>query len=245
MAVRKNNKVSIVVPTYNERDNVFPLFERITQALAAKWNFEVIFVDDSSPDGTASVLSQLLTTDDRVKVIVRPAKSGLGSAVRDGFMHASGNYWAMMDADLSHKPEYLPHLLSALDQADIAIGSRYVPGGGVENWPFLRQMASRIASGSGRLLVGLKVRDLTTGFAVFRRETLEPVLPELSPKGFKIVMEIIAKSPGARLVELPILFVDRQMGKSKFNMREVFTFLKVCLELRKLRNRTWDSSTAG
>ena len=235
VAARDGTKVSIVVPTYNERDNVAPLYERLCRALEQAWDFEVIFVDDASPDGTAGVVRRIGEGDGRVKLLVRPGKLGLGSAVRDGFRMADGGYLAMMDADLSHQPEYLPGLLGALERADIALGSRYVPGGGVENWPFFRRLASRVASGAGRLLVGLKVRDLTSGFAAFRRETIEPLLPRLSPQGFKLAMEVVAKAPAARVAEVPIRFVDRQRGKSKFTTREVLVFLRLCWELRRLR----------
>ena len=237
MTAKDGPKVSIVVPTYNERENVAPLYQGLRETLEPAWGFEVIFVDDTSPDGTAQIIQRLADTDARVKLLVRPGKLGLGSAVRDGFRMAGGAYWVMMDADLSHQPRHLLGLLAGLEHADIAIGSRYVPGGGVQNWPFLRRLASRIASGTGRLLVGLKVRDLTSGFAAFRRETLEPLLPTLSPRGFKLALEILAKARAARVVEVPIWFVDRQRGRSKFTTREVLVFLRLCWELRRARKR--------
>ena len=200
VASRNGKKVSIVVPTYNEKDNVAPLYGRIRQALEPTWDFEVIFVDDASPDDTAGEVRRLGKSDDRVKLLVRPGKLGLGSAVRDGFRMARGGYWAMMDADLSHRPEHLPDLLGALEHADIVLGSRYVPGGGVENWPLFRRVASRVASGAGRLVVGLKVRDLTTGFAAFRWETLEPLLQELNPRGSSWSWKLL---PEPRLHEWP------------------------------------------
>lgn len=233
----KGNKVSIVVPTYNERDNVVPLFEAICQALETAWEFEVIFVDDDSPDGTAQVIQRLMEKDSRVKLLRRPGKLGLGSAVRDGFGLASGSSWVMMDADLSHQPRYLPDLLLALSSADIAIGSRYVPGGGVENWPLYRRLASRVASGIARMVVGLKARDLTSGFAAFRRETVERLLPNLNPKGFKLVVEVLARAGDARVAEVPIRFVDRQRGRSKFTAGEVLAFLRLCWALRQERGR--------
>ena len=231
------NKVSIVVPTYQERENVGSLYEAICATLEPAWEFEVIFVDDDSPDGTAQVIQRLAEKDGRVTLLRRPGKLGLGSAVRDGFGLASGSYWVMMDADLSHKPQYLPDLLLALSSADIAIGSRYVPGGGVENWPLLRRVASRVASGTARLVVGLKFRDLTSGFAAFRRETVEPLLPRLNPRGFKLVVELLAKAGDARITEVPIRFVDRLHGKSKFTVGEVSGFLRLCWRLR--RERGW------
>ena len=142
----------------------------------------------------------------------------------------------MMDADLSHRPEELPKMLRALSDADIVVGSRYVDGGGVQNWPLWRQVVSRGASGMGRMIVGLSVRDLTSGFGAFRRRWMEPLLPNLNPKGFKLLLEILAKSRGARVLETPITFVDRQNGRSKASAGEALTFLRLCFTLR----REWD-----
>ena len=224
--------VSIVVPTYNERDNVEALCRGLREALEPSWNYEIIFVDDNSPDGTYDVVLRLGEEDPRVRLIRRPGKLGLGSAVSDGFAQASGDYWVMMDADLSHRPEDLPGLLAQLADADIVVGSRYIPGGGVVNWPLWRRVVSRGASAMGRLIVGLHVRDLTSGFGAFRRDHMEQLLPTLSPKGFKLLLEIIAKSRGARVKETPITFVDRRYGRSKASAGEALLFLRLCFQLR-------------
>jgi dolichol-phosphate mannosyltransferase len=229
-------KVSIVVPTYNERDNVRPLCDGIRTALASAWDYEVIIVDDNSPDGTADTVREMASEDARIRLLQRPGKLGLGTAVADGFALAGGDYWIMMDADLSHRPEELPKMLRALSDADIVVGSRYVDGGGVQNWPLWRQVVSRGASGMGRMIVGLSVRDLTSGFGAFRRRWMEPLLPNLNPKGFKLLLEILAKSRGARVLETPITFVDRQNGRSKASAGEALTFLRLCFTLR----REWD-----
>ena len=229
--------VSIVVPTYNERENVALLYDGICRSLQPLWEFELIFVDDDSPDGTAQAVRQLAEQDPRVRLLGRSGKLGLGSAVRDGFSVARGDYWVMMDADLSHQPRYLPDLLRALAGAEIAVGSRYVPGGGVENWPMFRRLASRVASWSGRVLVGLRVHDLTSGFAAFRRSTLEPLLPGLRPRGFKLLLEVLAKTKGATVAEVPIIFVDRRYGRSKFASGEVVTYLRLCWDLRRERRQ--------
>lgn len=228
-----NEKVSIVVPTYNERGNIRSLCEGIREAIEHMWDYEIIIVDDNSPDGTCEVVCQLITEDLPIKLIQRPEKLGLGSAVAAGFAKATGDSWVMMDADLSHNPEDLPNLLKALADADIAVGSRYVDGGGVINWPLWREIASRIASALGRMLVHLSVRDLTSGFAAFRREHMVPLLPMLSPKGFKLILEILAKSRNARVKEIPIMFVDRRIGKSKASIAEALLFLRLCIGLRR------------
>ena len=230
-------KVSIVVPTYNERDNVRPLCDGIRDALGSAWDYEVIIVDDNSPDGTAEAVRQMASEDPRIRLLQRPGKLGLGTAVADGFALAEGDYWIMMDADLSHRPEELPRMLSSLSDADIVIGSRYVAGGGVQNWPLWRQMVSRGASGMGRMIVGLSVRDLTSGFGAFRRHWMEPLLPSLNPRGFKLLLEILAKSRGARVRETPITFVDRQNGRSKASAGEALIFLRLCFALRSQRER--------
>lgn len=225
--------VSIVVPTYNERENVQRLVNGIRAALAGRWPYEIIVVDDNSPDGTAGAVRQAAKRDPAVKLLLRPKELGLGSAVVAGFRVARGNQWVMMDADLSHRPEDLPGLLEGLTDADIVVGSRYVTGGGVAGWPLHRRAVSRTASAVGRLLVGLRVKDATSGFVAYRREAVEPLLPALAPRGFKLLVEILAKARSATVRETPILFVEREQGHSKFNGSEVFAFLSLCLELRR------------
>lgn len=231
-------KVSIVVPTYNERENVALLCEGLKKALDGQWDYEVIFVDDRSPDGTGDVVRGLAATDSQIKLLERPGKQGLGSAIVEGFHKASGDYWVMMDADLSHRPEDLPKLLQGLVNADIVIGSRWVPGGGVRNWPLYRRLVSRVASLVGRVLVGIPVSDLTSGFAAVRGGTLAPLLPDLNPRGFKLLLEVLAKASGAHVAEVPIIFVNRRRGKSKFSGIEALNFLSLCLELRRCRKGT-------
>ena len=139
----------------------------------------------------------------------------------------------MMDADLSHRPDDLPRLLRGLSQFDIVIGSRYVEGGSISGWPFHRKVASWLASAFGRLWLGLSFRDVTSGFVAFRKEAVAPLLPSLEPKGFKLLLEILARARTARVLEVPISFVDRRHGRSKFSGGEVVAFLRLCLRLRR------------
>ncbi len=230
--------VSVVVPTYNEKDNVGPLSEQLHAALESRYQYEVIFVDDGSPDGTGDIIRQIAKTDPHVRIIQRGGKAGLGSAVVAGFQTARGNLWAMMDADLSHRPQDLVRILQTMEAApsiDIAVGSRYVTGGGVQNWPLFRRVASRGASLLARQALGIPVKDLTSGFALFRKEAVEPILPRLNPRGFKLMMEIVAKSRGVQVTEVPILFVERVHGQSKFGRKEVLAFLRLILTLRRER----------
>ena len=232
---KRNIEVSVVVPTYNERENVGLLCDGIREALGDTWDYEVIFVDDNSPDGTAGVVRQLAKQDPAIKLLERPGKMGLGSAVVDGFRMAQGDYWVMMDGDLSHRPEDLPRLLKTLSEADIVVGSRYVPGGRVVNWPLHRRLISRGASAVGRFLVGLSVRDCTSGMGAFRRQAVEPVLSSLKPKGFKLLFEVLARAGQPHVTEVPILFVERRYGQSKFSSAEAVQYLRLCFELRRAR----------
>ncbi len=227
-------RVSIVLPTYNERENVAPMLAAIQAALKDAWSYEAIVVDDGSPDGTAAEVRRIAAADRSVRLLERPGKLGLGSAVAAGFSLSRGDIWVMMDADLSHRPQDLPPLLDALERADIAVGSRYVPGGGTQGWPLLRRFFSRAAGHFARLSVGVSIQDATSGFAAFRRETLEPLLPSLQPEGFKLLLEILARAPHARVTEVPITFVERQRGSSKLSFRESLRFFKLCWDLRKL-----------
>ncbi len=230
------SKISIIVPTYNERANIEALCSGIQSYLAENWDYEIIVVDDNSPDGTYDVVVELGLNDDRIKLIKRSGKLGLGSAVKAGFELASGDYWIMMDADLSHRPMDLPGLIQGLSDADIVVGSRYVDGGSVVNWPFWRKVVSIGASTVGRMIIGLSVKDLTSGFGAFRKDSMEKILVDLNPKGFKLLMEILVKSSGARIKEVPITFVDRTRGKSKASFWEAMLFLRLCFSLRNWKS---------
>ena len=162
-------EVSIVVPTYNERENAPILCQELREELDGRWTYEVIFVDDNSSDGTGNVVRQLAHGEPKIRLLERPKKLGLASAVLEGFRMAQGDYWVMMDGDLSHRPQDLPALLKVLKDADIVVGSRYISGGGVKNWPLHRNLVSRVASAVSRILVGLEVRDPTSGFGAFRK----------------------------------------------------------------------------
>jgi dolichol-phosphate mannosyltransferase len=227
-------QVSIILPTYNERENIPELFQGIDDSLNGKWTYEIIVVDDNSPDDTAGAVLRLVDRFPSVKLLNRPEKSGLASAIAAGFNLAKGDSWVMMDADLSHRPQDLPALLEGLAESDISVGSRYVRGGGTAGWPVYRKIISRLASAFARLSLGLDIKDATSGFAAFRKETIQPILPSLEPRGFKLLLEILARSPGSRVTEVPIVFVGRQRGQSKLAGGDVFAFLQLCFRLRRL-----------
>ena len=188
-------------------------------------------VDDNSPDGTVGAVRRLADRCPVIKLLERPQKSGLASAVAAGFSVAKGEYWVMMDADLSHEPDDLPELLQGLARSEILVGFRHVEGGRILGWPLHRMVTSRLASAFGRRWLGLSVRDVTSGYVAFRNETIAPLLPSLEPKGFKLLLEILARARTARILEAPITFVDRLRRRSKFVGGEVVAFLSLCLQL--------------
>lgn len=213
----------VLLPTYNERDNL----PRIVPAILDAAPVDVWVLDDASPDGTGRIADQLAAGEPRVRVTHRPTKQGLGRAYLDGFRRAlQAGYQRIleMDADFSHPPECLPTLLSLSEGHDLVLGSRYVTGGGVENWPWYRQLISRGGSLYARACLGVSVRDLTGGFKCFRRRVLEAIdLDEVETTGyaFQIEMTYRALCKGFSVVETPITFLEREQGASKMSRRIV------------------------
>lgn len=211
--------VWLIVPTYNEAENVEPVVEAALERLPA--GSTVLVVDDSSPDGTGELADRLAARHEGVQVLHRPRKEGLGPAYVAGFREAlagGAGLICQMDADLSHDPADLPLLLAAAEANDLVIGSRYVPGGGTENWGPGRRAISRWGSAYARAMLGVRVRDLTGGFKVFRREVLEAIeLDSLESLGYAFQVETSYRAirAGFRVVEVPIVFHERRVGQSK------------------------------
>lgn len=225
--------LSIVIPTYNERTRVGELIERIStvfrdHALAG----EIIIVDDNSPDGTGAYVDSL-SEQFPVRVVHRPGKLGLGTAVVDGFAAARGNVLGVMDADLSHPPDVLPRMVSALNQwqADVVIASRYIPGGGTKNWPFVRRAMSRFACLLAWPLTGAS--DATSGFFLIRRRAAENT--RIKAGGFKICLELLVRGEVRTIVEVPYEFSDRAAGESKMNWREASGYFRQIRDLWSYR----------
>jgi len=216
---------TIVLPTYNERDNLPHALRRIREvADGHRLPLHTLVVDDDSPDGTGELADRLALEMPDVEVMHRERKEGLGRAYIAGFRHALGQGAEIlfeMDADLSHDAAYLPDLLRRIDQgADLVLGSRYVPGGGVENWGLARRFISRGGCLYARTILGVSVNDLTGGFKCFRREVLETIDLDgiqSSGYGFQIEMTYRALQLGYRVEEVPIVFVDRAVGSSKMS----------------------------
>ncbi len=230
----------IVVPTYNERDNVHGIAASL---LAMLPRAELLFVDDNSPDGTGQLLDELAAAEPRIHVMHRAGKLGLGTAYIEGFgwgLARGYDYLFEMDADGSHDPRYLPQLVAlAEDGADVVVGSRYVPGGGTANWGIVRKIISRGGSLYARTILGVEIRDLTAGFTCWRRAALEAIeLATITSNGysFQIEMKYRALTKQLRVVETPIVFVDRRVGQSKMSRA---IFVEALLKVWELRFRRW------
>ncbi|MDD5112007.1 MAG: polyprenol monophosphomannose synthase [Candidatus Altiarchaeota archaeon] len=214
--------ISLIVPTYNEKENIAILVEKtFTAAKKAKLDLEIIIVDDNSPDGTAKRTEELAKKWP-IRVICRKTERGLSSAVIKGFEQASGRILGVMDADLSHPPEKIPEMIQALNNADIAIGSRLIQGGGVEEWPLVRKLISQGATLLARPITNIS--DPMSGFFFLKQEVIEGV--KLDPIGYKILLEILAKGRYKRVIETPYVFHNRRVGTSKLNTRIQLQYLK-------------------
>ena len=229
------DRACVVLPTYNEREN---LPEIVPAILAAAPELDVLVVDDSSPDGTGELADALARESPRVKVLHRPKKEGLGRAYLAGFaeaLHRGYGRVLEMDADFSHAPAKLPELLAASRSADVVLGSRYVEGGGTVNWGLGRRVLSKGGSLYARTILSLSVRDLTGGFKCFRREVLEGLdLATVRSSGYAFQIELTYRAVrrGFTVREIPITFVDRRVGKSKMSRRIVAEALWMVWKLR-------------
>jgi len=224
--------LSVIIPTYNERDNLKELVERLCSALR-EVKYELVVVDDGSPDGTGELAEELAKKYGNIKVIHRPGKCGLASAVVDGISVAEGDVVAVMDADLQHPPEVLPQMVKEImNGADLVVASRYVKGGGVEGWSRWRRLVSRVATLMARISIprARRVRDPLSGFFALKKQVVEGL--DLNPKGFKILLEIIAKGNFQRVVETPYRFQLRRKGKSKLKTSEYMNYI---VHLNKLQ----------
>jgi len=213
-------RVLVIVPTYNERENVESIIER---TLGSVPDANVLIVDDGSPDGTGKIANELAATDSRIHVLHRTAKAGLGAAYIAGFgwgLERDYDVLVEMDADGSHAPEQLPLLLAALGGADLVLGSRWVSGGTVVNWPKSRELISRSGNLYTRVALGISLRDATGGYRAYRRAVLEGIdYRDVASQGYCFQVDLAwrASRAGFRVVEVPITFADRERGESKMS----------------------------
>jgi dolichol-phosphate mannosyltransferase len=226
------NTISIIVPTYNERDNIVPLVERLSQTFTNR-NYEILLVDDNSKDGTIDIAAKLAEKYP-VKVMVRLSERGLATAVLHGFKYAKGNIIGVMDADLQHPPEINAELLKAVENgADMAVASRYIPGGGCPNWGLVRRIISKGALSLAHVFLPTtrKVKDPMSGFFMFKREGMNQI--DFKPIGYKILLEMLVMGKFQNVVEVPFIFEDRSSGRSKMKARQQIDYLKHIFSLMR------------
>lgn len=234
-------RIWLVIPTYNEAENVGPIVHAVAEEMAkiAPGEYRILIVDDNSPDGTGRLADQLAQELELVEVMHRSGKDGLGRAYIAGFEHAlagGAELVVEMDADFSHDPKYLHDLIGAAENADLVLGSRYVPGGAVRNWGVLRKLISRGGSMYARAVLGVKVRDLTGGYKCIRRSVLETIdLNSLRADGYVFQIEVTYRAirSGFRVREVPILFVDRTVGASKMSGKIAIEAMLLVPSLRR------------
>lgn len=240
----KSPLLSIVVPTYNERENIAPLLEALKFSVRG-FNYKVVFVDDSSPDGTAEVI-RALKNSYPVELVVRPKKLGLGSAVLEGISRTDSPYIIVMDADLQHDPKLVDIMVEKLIAGcDIVVASRKIRGGAMVGWSPARRLVSEVATRLAHVLVpkSRKVRDPLSGFFGFRREIVLGV--RFEPKGFKLLLEVLVKANYDRVCEVPLVFQCRKSGKSKLNLKEYLLFVQLLLELARYRRNSYKKGGLG
>jgi dolichol-phosphate mannosyltransferase len=232
-----NCSTLVILPTYNEIENIGPLAEQILSIVA---DADLLLVDDNSPDGTAAHAEKLFAREPRFSVLRREGPRGLGRSYVDGYKTAVARGYArlvQMDVDFSHDPARLPDILKAARTADVVIGSRYCPGGGIGNWPLRRRALSRFANFYVSKITGMKVGDATSGYRCYSRRALEYVLQnQIAAEGYAFLVESIYRlsEAGFQIAEVPIIFVDRREGKSKISRKVIFESVLIPWRLRLL-----------
>lgn len=236
MAPRINTQVSIIIPTYNESQNIVQVIKSIEQNLPKNTTAQTIIVDDNSPDGTAKLVEDYLQNmkklaNHTVDVIQRKTKEGLSSAILKGIQYATGNTIVVMDSDLSHPATLLPKMLEALKQPkyDIVIASRYTKGGSIRGWTMKRKLMSKIATLIAKRGLGIDAKDPMSGFFAFKRHIIQGL--QFDAIGYKMLLEILVKTKNTNILEIPYTFTNRQFGKSKLDAKTVFDYFKAVWKL--------------
>jgi dolichol-phosphate mannosyltransferase len=229
-------KLSVIIPTYNESQNIVRMLDSIAETLSPYHGAEIIVVDDNSPDGTADrakTHAKIISAKKKIRVdiITRDAKSGLSSAIVKGVQYAGGDFLVIMDSDFSHPPNVIPSIIQVLQNSnyDIVIASRYVKGGSIIGWPFKRRLVSKGATKIARYGLGIEVKDPVSGFFAFRRDIINDI--KFDAIGYKMLLEILVKTKGARVKEIPYTFTNRRIGTSKLDAGVMFDYLRAVLSL--------------
>lgn len=225
---------SLIIPTYNEKDNIRLLLDCLRETLGASEEVEIIVADDDSPDLTWQIVENYALLDKRIKVFRRIKNKGLSKAVIEGFINAKGDILGVMDADLSHDHKILPKMISAVrdEGYDLVVGSRRIPGGGADKWPWYRKISSDIATVIAKTILDIKLSDPMSGYFTLKRELFEKVKQEINPRGYKILLEIYVRSNPPRVKEVPFIFKDRKQGYSKVNTKVMLQYMQMLYELR-------------
>ncbi len=235
------SRVCVVIPTFNESENIEQLITQVNSALSNSGiEHQIIVVDDASPDGTGDIADKVALTIRNLKVIHRPGRAGIGSAYKETFARvlaeSSADVLCEIDSDLSHDPSALPSLVAATESgADVVLGSRYVKGGKILGWPLTRRIVSKGANLLARIILGLPVKDATSGFRAYKAEALRKIdLASVRMEGYPFQVEMVqkCKQAGLEITEVPYTFRQRKMGRSKLRRKEYFDFLKTVLRLR-------------
>ena len=232
-------RICVVIPTYNESKNIVSLINKI-MSIFRMHNIDgfVVIVDDNSPDGTGKLVEEFSKNNSRVYVICRNSKMGLGSAYKDGFNFAvdklKSKILIQMDADFSHNPEYIPSFLKKIEEGfDVVVGSRNIDGGGIVGWGLKRRFLSFTANKLAKILCGLTISDVTSGFKVFTSNVFRKISSKICSNGFDFQVETLfwVQKEGFKVAELPIIFVNRKDGKSKLTIEEILRFIFTCIIL--------------
>jgi dolichol-phosphate mannosyltransferase len=225
---------SLIIPTYNEKDNIGLLLDKLRETLGPAPDYEIIVVDDDSPDLTWQHVQDYGERDRRIKVIRRMKDRGLSKAVIEGFNQAQGLILGVMDADLSHDHRILPAMIAAIrdEGCELAVGSRRIPGGGADKWPWYRKLASDIATMIAKASLDISLSDPMSGYFTLKSEVFEKVKDEINPQGYKILLEIYVRSNPQRVKEIPFIFKDRSQGYSKATFKVMLEYLRMIRELR-------------
>jgi dolichol-phosphate mannosyltransferase len=238
---------SLVIPTFNEKENIVPLLDVLRETLEPTGEYEIIVVDDDSPDFTWKTVEDYSRKDGRVRVIRRMKDRGLSKAVIEGFGQARGAILGVMDADHSHDHSILPQMIEAVRRGgyDLAVGSRRVSGGGADKWPWYRKISSDAATLLARSILDVRLSDPMSGYFALRRELFEKARHVVNPQGYKILLEIYVRSRPREVLEVPFVFKDRKQGYSKMTLRVILEYLAMLLKLRFGRRRAADRSSAA
>jgi len=231
MSLDENNQISIIIPTYNESKNIIGVLDTISKNLPKNIFTQAIVVDDNSPDGTGKIVEEYLANFKKianytVEIIHRKTKDGLGSAILKGIQQAKGDTIVVMDSDFSHPPQIIPKLIESIKkyQYDIAVASRYIKGGKIENWSAKRKLISKFATLIAKKGLGIDTKDPMSGFFAFKRSIIKGL--NIDAIGYKILLEILVKTKGVNVGEIPYTFQDRELGSSKLGIRTVLDYYK-------------------